>query len=265
MRLVSLSSGSDGNSIYVGSDNTHLLVDAGISGKKITEGLAKIGLKGEDINGILLTHEHVDHVSGLGVISRKFGIPIYAPIETIAALSSVKGLGVIDNSLFRPIEVAKEMTIGDIVINSSDISHDAARPVAYRFYNKDASCGIITDLGVYDEELISDFSGLNTYLVEANHDVNMVHAGPYPYQLKNRILSERGHLSNEASGRLIGELIDDNCKYIAIGHLSGTNNYPELAYESVRLEITNAPCEYDGNDFPIFVAKRGQLSCAFEF
>ncbi|MCR4686073.1 MAG: MBL fold metallo-hydrolase [Lachnospiraceae bacterium] len=265
MRLVSLSSGSDGNSIYVGSDNTHLLVDAGVSGKKIEQGLNRIGLKGEDIDGILLTHEHVDHVQGLGVMSRRYGIPIYAPIETIAALSSVKGLGVIDNSLFRPIEVSKEITIGDITVNSTDISHDAARPVAYRFYYNGSSCGIITDLGVYDESIVGDFAGLDAYLVEANHDVNMVHAGPYTYSLKNRILGERGHLSNETSGRLISRLLKDNCKYVAIGHLSKINNYPELAYESVKLEITNAPCEYDGNDFPIFVAKRGELSCAFEF
>ncbi len=265
MRLVSLSSGSDGNSIYVGSDNTHLLVDAGVSGKKIEQGLNRIGLKGEDIDGILLTHEHVDHVQGLGVISRRFGIPIYAPIETIAALNYVKNLGEIDSSLFRPIEVAKEITIGDIKVNSTDISHDAARPVAYRFYNKDSSCAVVTDLGKYDEKIVKDMRGLNAYLVESNHDVNMVHAGPYPYQTKQRILGEKGHLSNETSGRLISELLCDACKYIAIGHLSGTNNYPALAYESVKLEISNAPCEYDGNDFPIFVAKRGELSCAFEF
>ncbi len=133
MRMCSIASGSSGNCIYIGTDATHLLVDVGISCKRTVEGLGQLGLTGKDIDGILITHEHSDHINGLGVICRKFGIPIYATKGTIAAIKRVSSLGVIDDSLFRAVREDEKFILKDITVNPMKISHDAAQPVAYRF------------------------------------------------------------------------------------------------------------------------------------
>ena len=131
MRLCSIASGSSGNCIYVGSDKTHLMIDAGISGKRIEDGMNEIGLKTAEMDGILITHEHSDHISGLGVVARKHGIPIYATRGTIDAILRMKGLGTIDKELFREIEPEQDFTIGDVTVSPVTISHDAAQPTAY--------------------------------------------------------------------------------------------------------------------------------------
>ena len=207
MRMCSIASGSSGNCIYVGSDNTHLLVDTGISKKRIEEGLKTLDLKGNDLNGILITHEHSDHISGLGVIARRYGLPIYGTKGTLEAIANTPSVGKIDPSLYRVLEPDMDITIGEIVVHPIRISHDAADPVAYILKNENHKIAIITDLGIYDDYLIEKLQGLDILLLEANHDVRMLEAGSYPYPLKRRILGERGHLSNEVSGQLLGELL----------------------------------------------------------
>ena len=133
MKMCSIASGSSGNCVYVGTEATHLLVDVGISCKRIVEGLGQLGLSGKDIDGILITHEHSDHINGLGVMSRKFGIPIYATEGTIAAIKSVKSLGAIEEGLFQVVRADEKIILKDITVNPMRISHDAADPVAYRF------------------------------------------------------------------------------------------------------------------------------------
>jgi len=265
MRLVSIASGSSGNCIYIGSESTHLLVDVGISNKKTEAGLNQIGLTGRDIDGILITHEHSDHIQGLGVISRKYGIPIYATPGTIEALKSIKTLGAVDESLYHEINADGIFTIKDMEINPMKISHDAAQPVAYRFRNGDRNAAVATDMGMFDDYTVSCLQGMDTILLEANHDVNMLQVGPYPYVLKQRILGNRGHLSNENSGRLLDRILHDNMKTVILGHLSRENNMPELAYETVKLEVTMGSSPYDGNDFPILVAQRDGVSHIIEF
>lgn len=260
MNLVSITSGSSGNCIYVGSDNTHILVDAGISGKRIELGLSSIGLKADELSGILITHEHADHIQGLGVMARRYGIPIYATKGTISGIIGAKGLGEIDTDLFTVIEADRTFTISDLQINPVRISHDANEPVAYRIVNGKRSVGICTDLGTYDEYIVDNFKGVNAILLEANHDVNMLQVGRYPYPLKRRILSDKGHLSNENSGRLLCELLHDELKTIMLGHLSEENNLAELAYETVRLEILMSECDYKPEDFDLMVASRTERS-----
>lgn len=260
MNLVSITSGSSGNCIYVGSDNTHILVDAGISGKRIESGLSSIGLKADELSGILITHEHADHIQGLGVMARRYGIPIYATKGTISGIIGAKGLGEIDTDLFTVIEADRTFTISDLQINPVRISHDANEPVAYRIVNGKRSVGICTDLGTYDEYIVDNFKGVNAILLEANHDVNMLQVGRYPYPLKRRILSDKGHLSNENSGRLLCELLHDELKTIMLGHLSEENNLAELAYETVRLEILMSECDYKPEDFDLMVASRTERS-----
>lgn len=256
MELCSIASGSSGNCICVGSDDSHLLIDAGISGRRIEEGLHQLDLKCEELKGVLVTHEHIDHIAGLGVLARRYGLPIYATAGTKEAILRVKSLGKVDESLFRVVEPEVDFVIGDLTVEPIAISHDAAEPVAYRIRHGEKSASVITDLGTYDDELVAKLQDLDVLLLEANHDVNMLQVGPYPYPLKQRILGDRGHLSNERSGHLLGQLLHDGFKAAVLGHLSKENNYAKLAYETVRLEILNGDNPYRGDDFPVYVAKR---------
>ena len=256
MRLVSIASGSSGNCIYVGNDHTHLLVDVGLSGKRTEAGLNEIDLTLSDIDGILITHEHIDHIGGLGVLARKYGIPIYATRGTFEGIRITKSVGEVDGALFHPIEAELPFLIGDLEIDPMSVSHDAREPVAYRFYEHEKKAAILTDLGTYDQRIVDALQGFDILFLEANHDVNMLQVGSYPYPLKQRILGEKGHLSNESCGRLLSRLLHNGIRYIELGHLSKENNLPELAYETVRLEIEAADNKYKGNDFPILVAKR---------
>lgn len=260
MRLCSIASGSSGNCIYVGSDTTHILVDAGISGKRTAEGLSRLEVKAEELDGIFVTHEHADHISGLGVMARKYGIPIYGTAGTLKAVRDTSGVGKIDECLFQEIEADEKIVVKDLTVNPMRTSHDAAEPVAYRISHGKKKLGIITDLGCYNDYTVECLKGMNALLLEANHDVNMLQVGPYPYYLKKRILGERGHLSNELSGQLLCRVLNDNMQTIILGHLSKENNLPELAYETVRVEIAMADNKYKAGDFPIRVASRSEAS-----
>ena len=260
MRMVSIASGSSGNCIYIGSDETHILIDAGISNKRIEQGLNEIGLKGSELDGILITHEHSDHIKGLGVLARKHGIPIYSTKETLEEIDQVKSLGDYPRELFHPICHDIDFSIGDLEVKPFRIDHDAANPVAYRVQNDHKSVAVATDMGHYSQYIVEHLQGLDAILLESNHDVKMLEAGPYPYYLKRRILGDYGHLSNENAGRLLSCILHDHLKHIFLGHLSRENNYEELAYETVRLEITQGDTPYQAADFPITVAKRDAMS-----
>ncbi len=260
MRMCSIASGSSGNCIYAGSDTTHILVDVGISGKKTVQGLEKLGVKPEDLDGIFITHEHADHINGLGVMARKYGIPVYGTKGTLDAIRRTSSLGKIDESLFQEIEADTKITVKDMTLNPMRISHDAAEPVAYRIIHGKKKIGIVTDLGCYNDYTVECLKGMDALLIEANHDVNMLQVGPYPYYLKQRILGKRGHLSNELSGQLLGRILNDHMQTVILGHLSRDNNLPELAYETVRVEIAMADNAYKAGDFPIRVASRSEMS-----
>ncbi|MDE7063202.1 MAG: MBL fold metallo-hydrolase [Lachnospiraceae bacterium] len=260
MELCSIASGSTGNCIYAGAGSTRIMIDAGVSGKRIEEGLNSIGLTTKEMQGILVTHEHSDHVAGLGVVARKYGIPIYATEKTIAAIHSTTLVGTIDPALFHPVCPGEAFTLGDLTVEPMSISHDAADPVAYIMRQGGHKMAVVTDLGTYDETLVEKLQGLDLLLLEANHDIHMLQAGGYPYPLKIRILGEQGHLSNEASGQLLGRLLHDHFGTVLLGHLSRENNIPELAYEAVRQEIDAGENPYHGNDFPILVARRDTVS-----
>ncbi len=260
MRMCSIASGSSGNCIYVGSDTTHLLLDVGISGKRIESGLEQLDITGRDIDGIMITHEHADHIQGLGIMARRYGIPIYATKGTIEAIKGISTLGKIDEGLFHVVKADERFTIKDLVVNPMIISHDAADPVAYRVQYGKEKVAVCTDIGYYNEYTVESLKNMDAILLEANHDVNMLQVGPYPYPLKRRILGDRGHLSNENSGKLLSDILHDGLKHIFLGHLSKENNLPELAYETVRMEITMGKTPYKAEDFDIQVAKRDDLS-----
>ena len=256
MRFVSIASGSSGNSIYVGTDTTHILVDAGISGKRIEQGLNEIGVKGSELGGVVITHEHSDHIKGLGILARKYEVPIYATRETLEEIQGNKTLGEYPKELLKPVLPDVEFSVGDMRIKPFSIDHDGANPVAYRIQSGKKSVAVATDMGHFDQYIIDHLQNLDGLLLESNHDVRMLETGPYPYYLKRRILGDHGHLSNDSAGRLLNYILHDHMKHIFLGHLSKENNMEELAYETVRLEITMGDCPYTGNDFPIYVAER---------
>ncbi len=264
MRMCSIASGSSGNCIYIGSGRNHILIDAGISGKRIETGLKSLELTGEDIDGILITHEHIDHIRGLGVLSRKYGIPIYTTPGTAAAIREAKDLGRIDGELFHEISTDQAFSLGDLEVFPFSVSHDAVQPAAYRIACGEKSMAVATDLGVYTEDTAEHLKGLDVLLLEANHDIHMLEVGSYPYYLKRRIAGERGHLSNESAGKLLCRVLHDNMKAILLGHLSKENNYPELAYETVKLEILLGDNPYKPEDFFISVAARDEMSECIE-
>lgn len=260
MRLCSIASGSSGNCIYIGDDNTHLLVDTGISKKRVEEGLAALGVKGEELDGILITHEHIDHVQGLGVFSRKYEIPIYATKGTIEGIKKISSIGKMPEGLCHEVLIDEKFQLGDMEICPFMISHDANEPSGYRIENGKKSAAVATDLGIYDEYTVNNLKNLNAIVLEANHDIRMLEVGPYPYPLKRRVMGDRGHLSNELSGRLLCDILHDGLQHVVLGHLSKENNYEELAYETVKLEVTLGNNPYKGEDIPITVAKRSSVS-----
>ena len=260
MRLCSIASGSSGNCIYVGDEDTHLLVDTGISKKRIEEGLHNLGIKGDELTGILITHEHIDHIQGLGVFSRKYEIPVYATPGTIEGIRSMKSLGKIPEGLLHEVEVDRDFSLGDMKISPFAISHDARQPSGYRIDNDKKSVAVATDLGMYDEYTVEHLKGLSGVVLEANHDIHMLEVGPYPYVLKRRVMGDKGHLSNELSGRLLCDILHDGLQQVILGHLSKENNYAELAYETVKLEVSFGDNPYKGEDIPMMVAKRDQMS-----
>lgn len=260
MRLCSIASGSSGNCIYVGSDDTHILVDAGISGKRVEQGLNALELTGRDVDGILITHEHSDHIQGVGVLARKYKIPIYTTGGTADVIARSCCLGKLPEGIIHEIREDEPFSIKDLTIHPFTIPHDAAQPVGYRVECNGHAVGIATDLGKYTDYIVDNLAGAEALLLEANHDVRMLQVGKYPYYLKQRILGDRGHLSNENAGRLLCRLLHDNLKAVFLGHLSKENNYEELAYETVCSEVTLGDNPYQSRDFKIQVAKRDCIS-----
>jgi phosphoribosyl 1,2-cyclic phosphodiesterase len=264
MRLCSIASGSSGNCIYVGDEETHILIDAGISKKAIEEGLHTLALDGNDLDGIFITHEHSDHIKGLGVMARKYHIPMYGTKETIDYIKGVSSLGKIEDDLFHELLPDKPLSVKSLVLKPFSISHDAANPVAYRVESGSHAVAVATDMGEYTDYTVENLKDLDAVLLEANHDVRMLQTGNYPYQLKQRILGKYGHLCNEISGRLLDTILTGRMKRVFLGHLSKENNYPELAYESVRMEINMSDTPHRADDFEMSVAKRNGISECFE-
>ena len=237
MRLCSIASGSSGNCIFVGSDEANILIDVGISKKRIEEGLNDIGVSPESIDAIFITHEHSDHIQGLGTWLRKYPCRIFSTIETLNAILHVKSLGRFDQDLFCDILPGDEVEIADMKVKAFSIPHDAANPVSYSVVSDGKKICVATDIGVFTPDIEKELLSCNAMLLEANHDVHMLEAGPYPYVLKRRILGDNGHLSNENSGKLLAKVWNEGLSNVFLGHLSKENNYPDLAYETVKEEL----------------------------
>lgn len=264
MKMMTIASGSSGNCTYVGSENTGILVDVGVSKKKILDALQDVDRTFADINGIVITHEHIDHIRGLGVISRAYGIPIYATEATIEEIKYTTSLGTLDYGLFHSIQPDEPFMVGNIEILAHSTWHDAADPVCYSLLCDGRKIAVATDMGGYDGYMIQALKDADALLVEANHDIRMLQVGPYPYSTKQRILSSYGHLCNEAGGKLIRDVLNDHIKTIFLGHLSKENNLPELAYAAVAAELEENPFTDDVRDFHLQVANRDTHSALLD-
>jgi len=232
MVFCSLYSGSRGNSMFVANERAKILIDAGLPGKKIDIALKEINQNPTDVKGIFITHEHSDHIKGVGVLSRKYDIPIYANADTWSAMEG--SIGKVKEHNIKIIDKRSITQIEDMNIKAFNIPHDASSPMGYTISDEKKSISVATDFGTFTKEIYDNIKESEVILLESNHDVNMLKFGPYPYPLKRRILSEIGHLSNDDCGVAITELVKYKLnKQIILGHLSNTNNQQDLAYQTV--------------------------------
>ena len=240
MKFCPLYSGSSGNALYAEYGGTRLLIDAGKSGRTITDALSFIGVDARSLDAILITHEHSDHIAGAGILARRLKIPIYATPGTWLAME--KKLGAIPEGCRRFVEAGSDFFIGKLGVQTFPIPHDAAEPVGYRLWGGGASVATATDLGCFPRHVLDAIAGASLVLLESNHDPDMLLANDhYSEALKRRILGSRGHLSNETCAEAAVQLRETGVRNLILGHLSGENNTPALA-----LETTETRCELEG-------------------
>ncbi|MBQ7226148.1 MAG: MBL fold metallo-hydrolase [Clostridia bacterium] len=232
--VYTLFSGSSGNSIYVKGDDSEIIIDAGKSCGAIEKALNALGSSLRKIKGIFITHEHSDHTSGLEIISKKYQIPVYMTAPSYD--NYVRGGSYLERMAKRE-PVSYEKDVGSLHISSFPVPHDSAQNVGFVIKDKDCSFGIATDIGHPTKEIADKLSLCEKIIIESNHDIKMVESGPYPQFLKERILSNGGHLSNDKCAELCAYLCDRGVKEITLAHLSKENNLPKLAYEAVRCQL----------------------------
>ena len=258
--LTTLASGSSGNSSLIGdSEGNRFLVDCGISCKRIVKSLANLSIDTESVKGIFITHEHVDHINGLMILMKKYKIPVFASLGTLSELTKCKGFDNSYKKLMYKIESNRPFYFNDFKVNCFNIPHDAAEPLGFSFEKYDTKVSVCTDFGTITDEIEEGLKGSGALVIEANHDERMLEAGRYPFRLKRRILGDKGHISNENSGKLITKLWNEDMKHIFLGHLSDENNMPELALETVRCELLMKHKNYE-NFTKIEVASRDKPS-----
>ncbi len=253
MRYISFASGSSGNCALVQGGGVNLLLDAGISMKRIRLGLRSQGLDLEDVTGVLVTHEHTDHVSGLRILSKYTDIPVYLSEGTGRALLREDKCA---EKNLRPLPPSLTLELGELRILGIPLSHDAAQPLGWRVEGERSALAVLTDLGCVTEGVLSASRGCRFAVVETNHDVDLLLRGPYPAALQRRILGDRGHLSNELGAELALWLAQTGAEKVLLGHLSRENNRPELALAAVRARV--------GDTLSVTAAPRDAYSEAFE-
>ena len=235
IKFCSLYSGSSGNSLYVETNKTKLLVDCGESARKIVNSLSDIDVNIEDIDGILVTHEHIDHVKSLGTLSKKYNIPVFTNIETLNAMP--EQMTKIKSENIHLFDFSEDFEIGDLQIHPFAIPHDAANPCAFNIFKNKTKLSIATDIGHMTPEILANLEKSKFLLLESNYDPNILKCSQYPYHLKERIAGPYGHLSNDSAGKTISHLIESGLQTVMLGHLSKENNFPELAYKTVMEEL----------------------------
>lgn len=260
LKFFSLYSGSTGNSLLLQSENCNLLIDSGVSAKKVVDGLEQVGSSISNIDAILVTHEHSDHVQSLGTLSKKYNIPVFANQKTWDAMKLQKDK--IDDHNRKFFVSNEDFEIKDILIHSFSIPHDAADPCGFNFTLGKEKFSVATDIGHMTTNIIDCLENSKFLMLEANYEPEVLKCSSYPYLLKTRIAGPNGHLSNQLAGKTIAKLMDSGLEEVMLGHLSKENNFPELAHKSVLEEL-----QYAGFSEPnveIKVASRTEPTCMTE-
>jgi len=234
INFCTIASGSSGNSVYVSTRNARILIDAGLSGRAIEQGLGMYDISCIDVDALFITHEHIDHIRGAGVLSRRYDMPVYATSGTWAYMNRCNALGKIADKNKLIVTENVPVMLYDMEIMPFEIPHDANQPVGYTISSGGHKAVIATDLGHITQNVADNVYGADIMLIESNHDLDMLKNGPYPADLKRRILSNRGHLSNVSCGLFIKDIFSHKTKHIFLGHLSKENNLPLVAYETVK-------------------------------
>lgn len=258
MKFCSLFSGSSGNSLFIKNNNTRILCDAGKNGKQVELALNRIGETAKDLNAIILTHEHSDHVSAAGVLSRRYNIPIYANYDTWKKLHE-QNIGKIKPENEIVFENRKPFYFPDLEVTSFLTSHDAACSVGFQISDGKNKMGIATDTGIVTEDMNEYLFGSKLVVLESNHDTSMLETGPYPYYLKERIKGAWGHLSNARAALYASELVKNGTERIVLAHLSEQNNMPFLA-EQETANVFERDLIRTGKDVLLEVALRNENS-----
>jgi phosphoribosyl 1,2-cyclic phosphodiesterase len=235
MQICTLASGSKGNSIYISNGDTAILIDAGLSGVEIERRLKSKNIPIASIDAIVVSHEHADHIQGVGVLSRRYDLPVYLSPQTDATASAQ--LGKIRQ--IRHFCCGMDFSINTLTVRPFSISHDASDPAGFTIGSNGKKIGIATDLGIATAMVKNHLKDCRCLVIEANHDLRMLEQGPYPWPLKQRIKGRTGHLSNESSRELLMEILDENLSHVILGHLSETNNTPEIALRVVTEHLTD--------------------------
>ena len=254
--FCSLYSGSSGNSLFVETQNTKLLIDAGVSSKKIETALNDINIDPSTLDGILVTHEHIDHVQGLGTLSKKFDLPVFVNQETLDAMPKQKDK--ISEKNVKTFKISDKFEIGDLEIKPFSIPHDAANPCGFNIWKDNKKISIATDIGHMTNPILKSLEESLFIMLEANYDPEVLRCSPYPFTLKSRIAGPTGHLPNEMAGKTISHLLKSGLKNAMLGHLSKQSNFPELAYKTVVDELISN--NYNEDCISLSVASRDNHS-----
>lgn len=260
IRFSPLYSGSSGNCSVISAGGTNVLIDAGMTGKAITAALSAVGIDPAGIDALVVTHEHSDHIKSIGVLSRKYDIPVYANEKTWKAMRPLIGEVAMHN--VRTFVTGQNFYLSDIDVTPFHLSHDAADPVGYVFLYRGSKIVYMTDTGCVTEAMRELAKGADLIFLEANHDVDLLKRGPYPYQLKRRILSDKGHLSNAAAGEALIKLYPTGVRRVILAHLSRENNTESTAYSTVLQSLIEAGIAE--KDLFITVAHRDRVTGIFE-
>lgn len=249
-KFCSLFSSSSGNSTYISCGDKGILVDAGVSAKKLKEALLGRCIDPNKIGAIFITHEHNDHIKGLRIIASTYNIPVYAKGGTIEALLEN---GTLTSKFPHAVMPDEGVQVGDMLITAFETPHDSRESCGYRISLSDGrNVAVATDIGKITPVIEENLIGCDLVMLESNHDVGMLQNGPYPYYLKRRILSDRGHLSNEACAEMSAKLIEKGTTRLFLGHLSTENNFPELAFQSSLSAISQIGA-VNGRDYMLQV------------
>ena len=250
--FCSLYSGSSGNSLFIETQNTKLLVDAGVSSRKIETALNDINIDPSTLDGILITHEHTDHVQGLGTLSKKFDLPVFVNQETLDAMPKQRDK--IADKNIKTFKVTDKFEIGDLRIKPFSIPHDAVNPCGFNIWKDNKKISIATDIGHMTNPILKNLEESLFIMLEANYDPEVLRCSSYPFTLKSRIAGPTGHLPNEMAGKTISHLLKSGLKNAMLGHLSKESNFPELAYQTVMDELISN--NYKENSIQLSVASR---------